>query len=138
MRKLSAREQRFCWEYVKDHVGQRAAVRAGYSAHSAAAQASRLLKKRNVAALIGRLDARVAEKAEVTAEEVLRRLDVTVKRAMRKTGPQYLQAALKGIDLQGRNFGLFKQAVKHEGTVSLVIQETLVKHFDPRAEGKAR
>lgn len=47
-RELTPRERRFCEEYLKHGKKEQAAINAGYKEKSAAAQASRLLKKENI------------------------------------------------------------------------------------------
>ena len=49
---MSPRQRRFAAEYLIDLNGTQAAIRAGYKARSAAAQASRLLRRPDVAALL--------------------------------------------------------------------------------------
>lgn len=51
-KKLTFREEKFCMEYIIDHHGTKAAIRAGYSEKSAAVTASKLLKKANIAARV--------------------------------------------------------------------------------------
>ena len=69
--KTSLRRQRFAREYVIDLNGTRAAIAAGYSERTAAAQASQLLTNRNVRALVDRFTSERASKLEVRAEKVL-------------------------------------------------------------------
>lgn len=52
---LSAKQERFCAEYIVDYNGTRAAIRAGYSEASAATQASRMLKNDEVSARVREL-----------------------------------------------------------------------------------
>lgn len=78
--KLSAKQERFCEEYIIDYNGTKAAIRAGYSENSAAAQASRLLKNENVSARVRELQEKYnlehcyAEKERILSEawDVLR------------------------------------------------------------------
>ena len=72
VRPLSAKERRFCEEYVVDCNGAQAAIRAGYSAKTAAEQASRLLGKVNLKQYVQELQQRLSEKTEVSAERVIR------------------------------------------------------------------
>ncbi len=68
---LTPKQKRFCVEYIVDFDGTKAAVRAGYSPKTAAAQASRLLKNVNVQIEIKRLIAKIDEKCEIKTEELL-------------------------------------------------------------------
>lgn len=67
---LSQKAARFVFEYPKDNNGTQAAVRAGFSAKTAAQQASRLLKNVKVQKAIAGLVERVHKKCEVTVERI--------------------------------------------------------------------
>lgn len=68
---LAAKHQRFVEEYLKDLNGAQAAIRAGYSAKAAKEQASRLLTNANVSAAIVERQAAIADKAQVTQEQIV-------------------------------------------------------------------
>lgn len=69
-------EERFCLEYPKDLNGTDAYVRAGFKGKrtSAAAEASKLLKKPRIVDKIRTLMAERAERVQVESDEVLREL----------------------------------------------------------------
>jgi phage terminase small subunit len=68
--RMNTKQEAFVNEYLKDHNGTQAAIRAGYSKRSATAEASRLLTNDNIS---GAIKARIAEKT-MSADEVLTRL----------------------------------------------------------------
>ena len=71
---LTAKQQRFVDEYLKDLNATQAAIRAGYSAKSANVIAAQNLAKLNIQSVIaGRMAAR-GQKAAITQEMVLERL----------------------------------------------------------------
>lgn len=72
MKKLSARQEVFCREYLIDHNGAASCVRAGYSPKCAKEQACRLLTYAHVQTRLQELQAKVVAKAELNAEWVLR------------------------------------------------------------------
>src|SRR5213082_3478591 len=76
MQPLSEQQARFVEQYLVYPVAARAAERAGYSARSARAQGSRLLKLPQVRAAIREGEERRAAKVEVKADEVIRELKV--------------------------------------------------------------
>ena len=80
------RHERFCREYIKDGNGARAAREAGYSPHTAAAQASRLLTHVNIQRRLDELAVEAATSARVTSDYVRAQLHGIV------------QAATKGAD----------------------------------------
>jgi hypothetical protein len=70
-RRLSAKQAKFAAEYVVDHNGAQAAIRAGYSKKTAVEQASRLLTKVHVQDEVKRLERARIEKLNIKAEDVL-------------------------------------------------------------------
>ena len=70
-KKLTARQQRFCHEYLLDSNGTRAAERAGYSPRTAKQQASFLLTKVDVRALIDELTIARTERIDFDSDRVL-------------------------------------------------------------------
>ncbi len=99
------RHESFCREYVIDVTNQAAAaIRAGYSAKTAASQASRLLKNVNVAARVAELQAEAAERNEVTVDNVIAEL-VDLRdgaKAAKQFGP-----AIRAEELRGKTLGMF-------------------------------
>ena len=69
---LTDRQKLFVQEYLIDLNGKAAAIRAGYAARSAEVEASRLLRKAKVRALVDAFLATSAAKAGLRAEELLR------------------------------------------------------------------
>ena len=76
---LTAKQKRFCDEYMIDMNGKQAAIRAGYSEHTAEQQGSRLLSKAKVFAGIQRLIDERAERVEVDADYVVTELRKVVE-----------------------------------------------------------
>jgi phage terminase small subunit len=75
---MTPKQQLFCAEYLIDLNATQAAIRAGYSAKTAAAQASRLLTDVKVAAWIAAKTAERTTRLDLTAENVLRELSKIV------------------------------------------------------------
>lgn len=72
--KLSAKQERFCREYIIDLNATQAAIRAGYSARSANSMAARLIVKDSIQKKIRELQNERAAKLEVSAAAVVREL----------------------------------------------------------------
>ena len=68
---LSARQERYCREYLIDGCGKRAYIRAGYAPGSAEVCASQLLRKPKVAARLAELQAEQARRLAFSADRVL-------------------------------------------------------------------
>lgn len=71
---MTPKQEAFCREYVVDRNGTQAAIRAGYSAHTANEQAARLLANVSIRAQINRLEAANAERTALTAAGITARL----------------------------------------------------------------
>jgi phage terminase small subunit len=71
---LTARQKLFALEYPIDLNGTQAAIRAGYSARTAEAAASRLLRNVKVGAEIRRVMDERGKRLEISADNVLREL----------------------------------------------------------------
>lgn len=67
---LNPKQTRFCQEYLIDHCGTQAAIRAGYSAKTANEQASQLLAKLHIQEYIAAREKKIADKLEITAERI--------------------------------------------------------------------
>ena len=76
MVKLPAKRERFCQEYVKDLNGTQAAIRAGYKVNSANEQAAQLLAILSVKERVAQLQEKIATKCGLTAERVLREIEL--------------------------------------------------------------
>ena len=86
---LTKKQEHFVVEYLRDHNGKQAAIRAGYSPKTAEVTASRLVRNVKVRAELEARQAKVAERAEITAEWVLRGLQ---KNALEHEGSASTQA----------------------------------------------
>src|SRR5436190_3999556 len=70
---LTAKQQRFCEEYLIDLNATQAAIRAGYSEKTAMEQGYQLLQKTSVQGSIQECQKKLSEKTELTTEWVLNR-----------------------------------------------------------------
>ncbi|WP_249871627.1 terminase small subunit [Oceanobacillus saliphilus] len=82
MAKLTAKQELFCHEYIVDLNATQAAIRAGYSERTARVTASKLLAKANISARVKELKDKRAEKLELDAYWVLKRLKDISDRSM--------------------------------------------------------
>jgi len=71
---LTAKRKRFVAEYLIDHNGAQAAIRAGYSRNCAAQAASGLLRNKAVAQALADAEAELADRMELTKERVIAEL----------------------------------------------------------------
>ena len=118
---LTARQRRFVAEYLACGNATEAARRAGYSAKTAHAQGSRLLKNAEVRAALEKKTERLEEKLELSAERVLTELAriafMDIGRAFGSDGrllalhemPEDVRRALASIEtdeMKGQDAGL--------------------------------
>ena len=95
-RELTAQQARFVDEYLVDGNGTQAAIRAGYSEHSAPQIGSRLLRHPLVAAALAERQTEVGERLDLEATQVLAELRLVVERCLQ---------AMPVLDGQGREIG---------------------------------
>lgn len=136
---MTAKQQRFCDEYLIDLNATQAAIRAGYSEKNARNIASENLAKPNIKAYI---DQRMAEKeSELIAdqEEVLKYLTAVMRgqtraevvvvenigdymseaRTMKKAPDE--KERLKAAELLGKRYGLYTDRVEQDVDMNLNI-----------------
>ena len=140
MGKLTAKQRRFVDEYMVDHVGSRAAVRAGYSVNAAKQAARQLKQNPAVQAAISAAEADIREKLGVSAEWVVGKLVEVVEKSIAgtpkttSTGQPVIvdgemvfdwspSGANKALELLAKHLGM--QVEKHEHTVVGDIVYTL-------------
>lgn len=68
---LTAKQQEFCEQYMVDLNGTQAAIRAGYSEHTAKEIAYELLTKLHIKARVAELKAAQSDRTTITADKVL-------------------------------------------------------------------
>lgn len=71
---LTAKQKRFCDEYLIDLNATQSAIRAGYSPATAAEQATRLLRKVNIQEYIQELQDARSKRTDITKDRVLQEL----------------------------------------------------------------
>lgn len=99
---MNHRQTRFAKEYAGDPNGSQAAINAGYSPKTAAAQASRLLKNVNIQKLIRQAETKTADKIELTHQYVLEGLMGIA------TDPDATHSArVRSFELLGKHQGMF-------------------------------
>ena len=103
---LTPRRIRFCVEYVKSRNAVQAYVNAGFSEKSAAQGVSRLLQDVEVREEIAKRTKAGVEFSDLTVAEVINGIrEVTL---LAKADENW-QAALKGLELEGRYLAMFTE-----------------------------
>jgi phage terminase small subunit len=133
MRSLNPKHRKFIAEYLKDQNATQAAIRAGYSKNTARSIGCELLTNPNIHKAIESALTRNMDKAEVTAESIIVRLNELANRCMQAQpvlGPFGIQrtnwkgegvwefdssGAARALELLGKTRGMFVD--KHDVTV---------------------
>lgn len=111
---LTPKQQRFVQEYLQDHNGTQAAIRAGYSESTARQQGSRLLTDPRVLAAVRVGQKKVAKKAEVTVDSLMAELEQARKLALKE---KQASAAVTATMGKGKLAGLLVEKHKHSGAI---------------------
>lgn len=142
MVKFTDKQQMFIDEYLVDLNATQAAIRAGYSEKTAYSQGQRLLKNVEVHARIEELKKTRAERLNLDAYWVLKRLKDISDRAMQQepvmefnyetkslepTGEYQFDSAgaNKATELIGKHIGMFKETIKHEGSMNVTFVDDI-------------
>ena len=110
--KLSAKEERFCQEYIVDYKPAEAAIRAGYKDTSARTQAWRMLKKETIAARVRELQEEYNKLH--CFQEKSRFIGETWKTYEKAKENDDGRIAVKCLELIGKTNGLFTESVDHK------------------------
>ena len=132
MSKLTAKQQRFVDEYLIDLNASQAAVRAGYSEHSARITASKLLTKANIQQAVNEGQAQRSQKTKIDAAWVLEQAAQSYitnsTEYMDDQGrmvPLNANAARGFLELAGKHVGVqaFKEKIETETTLKVDVSD---------------
>jgi phage terminase small subunit len=146
---LSAKQEMFCFEYIKDLDATKAAIRAGYSAKTADVKAAILKADPRIAAKIQELMNQRVKRTEIDADYVLNKIKETVERCSQAepvyefvdgkkepTGEWKFEhnGVLKGCELLGKHLKLFTDKIEHSGKMTL--EQLILSARKKRNEGE--
>ena len=98
--KLTAQQEQFCLEFIKDLNAVRAAIRAGYGEQHAKKNAWTIIRNPAVASRISDLKADQTKRTKIEADDILRRL---VRIADKTEQEGDYQAAIRSLELLGKH-----------------------------------
>jgi len=125
MAELTKKQELFCIEYLIDLNATQAAIRAGYSKHTAKDIGCQNLAKLNISERIGQLFEDRASKTKIDAEYVLIKSNELLNRCMVEGEDFSPSGAGKALDLIGKHVDV--QAFNEKSTVDANIK---VKAFN--------
>lgn len=112
MAELNPKRAEFVRQFLVDLNGTQAAIRAGYSPKTASTQAEQLLRILEVQEAVAKGQAQKAADTGRTALDVLR--DIQACTISAKQGGD-LKTALRGLELEGKHFGMFTDKLALSG-----------------------
>ena len=137
MANLTPKQQRFVEEYLIDLNATQAAIRAGYSAKTAAVIGAENLIKPYIQKAIQEARNKLTERTEITQDYVLTNIKKVIERCMQQEAVQARDGspllvegpegdlvplfefketgALKGLELLGKHLGMFKDKIELTG-----------------------
>lgn len=139
MIKLTAKQKRFCDEYLIDCNATQAAIRAGYSKKTAGATGYENLKKPQIKEYIDEQLKRIENDNVADAQEVMEYL-TTVMRGQSKSSvlslcgdgfqeviekPPDEKEKMKAAELIGKRYGMFKDNVNLDADVGVTIVDDM-------------
>lgn len=116
---LSDKHERFCREYLKDCNATQAYIRAGYEPKDASVSGSRLLANAKVKARIAELQARRAEKLEISADAILARLNALAQNRDPDGREVRHFDQIEAAKLVGKHLKLFVEKVELSGEINI-------------------
>ena len=132
---MTAKQRRFCDEYLIDLNATQAAIRAGYSGKTAGVMAAENLKKPNIQQFIADRMAEKESKLIADQDEVLKYLTAVMRKqtmssvlARDETGAEQViekppdeKESLKAAELLGKRYGLYTERVETDVDMELKI-----------------
>lgn len=152
---LTAKEQRFCEEYLQDHNATRAAIRAGYSEKTAASNAWKILRRPGVQRCIKRAQQEQRNRLCLSGDRVVLELfDLLEKckepepvRVWSKTEKRYVntgeykfdsRGALKTVELLMKHLGMLGADGDGAGDAPVCLVDDLAGEHTPGGEEDER
>ncbi len=133
--KLTDKQKKFCLEYMKDLNATQAAIRAGYSKHTANRQAAENMSKPVIKAEIDKQKEKRSGRTKLTIDSVLTDLVEIKKQCMEKGD---MSTATRVSELEGKHLGAWKERIEHtdkEGGPIEVKHRAILDHLNDDKEG---
>jgi hypothetical protein len=131
---LTPKQAAFVREYLIDRNATQAAIRAGYSAHTAEQIGYQLIQKTSVAAEIAKAESKLQSKTDITVEMVMNGLLTEANGQGVDTSPAARVAAWEKL---GKQIGMFKDPKPGESADNPLYTKPLAAVPDKETESYA-
>lgn len=110
---LKPKQKTFVLEYLKDKNATQAAIRAGYSKHTAHAIGQENLRKPTIAKAVEEALAKQALRCEISADRTVKEIaDIAFQKLSKQEMKKLSGNKLKALELLGKRFGIFVDVSK--------------------------
>ncbi len=121
--KMTAKQKRFCEEYIKLQCAAKAAKAAGYSPKTAKNIGSQNLAKLHIKSHIAKLQSALSKTTKLDSEWVLKRLEKEADSALNTARDR-----IRATELIAKHLGMFTEKHEHTGKDGGPIETTEVPH----------
>lgn len=115
---MTAKQEAFAIEYLKDKNATQAAIRAGYSKKTAYSIGVQLLKKSDVREFLNSKQQEAAEKATITVESIAESLKEIAANPLAKDADR-----IRAYELLGKYLGMFTDRVEMKGQLDTTVSK---------------
>jgi phage terminase small subunit len=124
---MTAKQEAFAIEYLKDKNATQAAIRAGYSAKTAASIGYELLEKPDIKEFIGQKQKEAVENAEVSMDWIVKQYKEIAQNVLAKDADK-----LHALDSLGKHLGMFTERVEMKGQIDTAVTKLdgILKQLD--------
>lgn len=124
---MTAKQEAFAIEYLKDKNATQAAIRAGYSAKTAGAIAYELLEKPHIQEFLRQHQEEARKNATVTVDGIVDQLRDIASNVMAKDSDR-----IRALELIGKYLGMFTERVEMKGQIDTAVTKLdgILKQLD--------
>ena len=124
---MTAKQEAFAIEYLKDKNATQAAIRAGYSAKTARSIACEMLARPDVQQFVRERQEEAAAKASITAESIAENLKEIAANPLAKDADR-----IRAYELLGKYVGMFTERVEMKGQLDTTVSKLdgILKQLD--------
>jgi phage terminase small subunit len=124
---MTAKQEAFAIEYLKDKNATQAAIRAGYSKKTAYSIGCEMLRKPEIQEIIRAEQEKAAAKATLTIEDIAKNLKEIASNICAKDSDR-----IRAYELLGKYLGMFTEKVEMKGQIDTAVTKLdgILKQLD--------